>query len=373
MSVSIFVPREREAGERRCAASPDSVAALIKLGCQVRLESGAGGGAFFSDEAFAQAGAQVVSNAACAAEAAAVLCVQLPGSEVEQQLAEHTLLVAMFSTPVAAQRLNVWQSQQVSALSMNRLPRTSRAQKMDALSSQASIAGYKAALLAADHLPRYLPLMMTAAGTIRPAKVVILGAGVAGLQAIATAKRLGAQVWASDVRLATREEVHSLGARFIDVPGSEDLQDERGYAKAASADFLRRQAEVVGEHIAGADAVITTAAVQGRKAPRLIDRALVERMRPGSVIVDLAAEQGGNCECTVAGETARVGGVCILGPTNVPSKLPVDATRLYAANVLALMRLVIASNEIKLDLNDPILDAALVTHQGECRDPGADQ
>jgi NAD(P) transhydrogenase subunit alpha len=238
---------------------------------------------------------------------------------------------------------------------------------MDALSSQASIAGYKAVLLAANRLPKYFPLLMTAAGTIPPAKVVVMGAGVAGLQAIATAKRLGAQVEVSDIRPAVKEQVESLGGKFIELPMEESGEGSGGYAKEMGEDFLRRQREIVARHLAGADVVITTALVPGKKAPTLVTREMVEGMKNGAVIVDLAVEQGGNCELSQAGEEVVAGGVLILGPPNLAADMPHDASTFYARNVLALLGGMVSEGNVALDLEDEIIDGALLTHQGDVR------
>jgi NAD(P) transhydrogenase subunit alpha len=256
----------------------------------------------------------------------------------------------------------------VTALAMELVPRITRAQSMDALSSQANIAGYKAVLLAASHLGKYFPMLMTAAGTIPPAKVVVMGAGVAGLQAVATAKRLGAVVWVSDVRPVVKEQVESLGGKFIDLPTQESQESgegQGGYAKEMSKDFLARQQAIIKEHITTADVVITTALIPGKPAPRLVTADMVQAMRPGSVIVDLAAEQGGNCELTVADQEVVKNGVTILGHTNLPSTMPLDASTLYARNVLELALLVFKGGKLNLDLNDEIIKGVLLTHDGQ--------
>jgi H+-translocating NAD(P) transhydrogenase subunit alpha len=247
------------------------------------------------------------------------------------------------------------------------VPRISRAQSMDVLSSQANIAGYKAVLLAAGALPRYFPLLMTAAGTIRPAKVVVMGAGVAGLQAVATAKRLGAQVEVSDIRPAVREQVQSLGAKFIDLPMEESGEGAGGYAKAMGEDFLSRQREIVARHVAAADVVITTALVPGKPAPRLVTRQMVESMKPGSVIVDLAVGEGGNVELSRAGETVEHAGVRILGPPNLAAEMPLDASTVYSRNVLTLLGDLVKDGAVSLDLADEVVAGALLVHQGEVR------
>lgn len=255
----------------------------------------------------------------------------------------------------------------VSAFAMDLLPRISRAQTMDALSSQSNLGGYKAVLLAADHLPNIFPLMTTAAGTIKPAKVVIMGAGVAGLQAIATAKRLGAVVEVSDVRAAVKEQVESLGGRFIQIDGAAAMEDSGGYAKEASKEFLQKQKELVRKHIIAADVVITTALVPGKPAPKLVTADMVAEMRKGSVIVDLAAEQGGNCELTEPGKISNKDGVTIIGLLNLPSLLPVNATQMYARNVLAVVEHVFPKGALNLDFNDEINAASFLTHEGKIR------
>jgi NAD(P) transhydrogenase subunit alpha len=253
----------------------------------------------------------------------------------------------------------------VSSMAMELVPRISRAQSMDALSSQASIAGYKAVLLAAHRLDRYFPLLMTAAGTIPPSRVVVMGAGVAGLQAIATAKRLGAVVEVSDIRPAVKEQVESLGGRFIELPLEESGEGEGGYAKEMGEDFLRRQREIVTRHVAEADVVITTALVPGKKAPILLTREMVEGMRPGAVVVDLAVAQGGNCELSKLGEEVVHNGVLLLGPANLPAETALDASTLYARNLLALIREMVKEGKIEIDLEDEVVDGSLVTHQGK--------
>ena len=268
----------------------------------------------------------------------------------------------------APARRAVWASEPVGALES--VPRISRAQSMDALSSQAGIAGYKSVLLAANHLPKFFPLLMTAAGTVAPARVLVMGAGVAGLQAIATSRRLGAVVEAYDVRPAVKDEVHSLGATFLELP-LEAQEGTGGYAREQSEDFLRRQRELLGDRVAASDVVITTAAIPGRKAPILVTADMVRRMRPGSVIVNLAAETGGNCELTKPGEIIQVGGVTIDGTRNLPSLMPVHASQLYSKNVSTLLLLLVKDGALKLDFNDEIVKGACVTHDGAIVNPRA--
>ncbi|MCA9664545.1 MAG: Re/Si-specific NAD(P)(+) transhydrogenase subunit alpha [Myxococcales bacterium] len=354
--TTVFVPRESHAGETRVAVTPETVDKLCNRSVGVVVEHGAGDGSFIGDEQLKRAGADIASDRDKALGAAdVVLKVREPTIDEARLLKRGAVIVSMLVPGEAPGLLDVLAERDVTCFSMNLVPRITRAQKMDALSSQANIAGYKAALIAAGALPRYFPLLMTAAGTVKPAKVVVMGAGVAGLSAIATARRLGAQVWASDVRLAAKEQVESLAAKFIDVPGMEDLEDERGYAKAATPEFLERQRQIVGDHVASAHAVITTALVPGRRAPTLLREHTISRMTPGAVIVDLAAEQGGNCELTVAGESVVKHGVTIIGPRNLPATVPIHASELYARNVLAFVEEIIDSTgTLALDLEDEV-------------------
>jgi NAD(P) transhydrogenase subunit alpha len=291
-----------------------------------------------------------------------------PSGSHELDMAKEGSVFASLLVPQSAlDDVKKAQARNIKLFSMNLVPRISRAQTMDALSSQANIAGYKAVLLAAVQLPRYFPLLMTAAGTVKPARVVIMGAGVAGLQAIATARRLGAQVWATDVRLAVKEQVESLGAKFIDVPGMEDLEDENGYAKPPTPEFIERQRQIVGDHIAECDVVITTALIPGRKAPILVPKSLVERMRPGSCVVDIAAEQGGNCECTVAGETTIVNGVSVIGPRNLPGSISVNASELYSRNIMTFFLSMVKEGELSFDFEDEVVAGACVVFDSQIK------
>lgn len=369
--LKVFVPREVSDGETRVAATPESIKAMKKEGLDVAVEAGAGEAAFVSDDRFREAGARVVTDAAAEwSQADLVLKVAPPqdsprlGKNEGQLLKPGAVLIAFMSPHKSLPMVRTLVDRKTTALAMELVPRITRAQKMDALSSQASLAGYKAVLLAAGRLPKYFPLLMTAAGTIAQAKVVIMGAGVAGLQAIATAKRLGAAVWVSDVRPAVKEQVESLGGKFINLPMQESGEGTGGYAKEMSAEFLQRQQAIIGEHIASADVVITTAQIPGKAAPRLVTAAMVQRMRPGSVIVDLAAEQGGNCELTEAGRDVVKHGVAILGVTNLPATMPADASTLYARNVLELVLHIAKGGTLKLDLDDEITKGTLLVHDG---------
>src|SRR5262249_8460449 len=365
--MKIGVPRETTPGERRVALTPDAAAALAKGGLEVLVEAGAGEGAFHFDAAFERAGARVVADAgALYSQADVVLKVQKPTFAEVDTLREGTVLVSFLqalTSPDLVQRLA---ARRVTSFGMEGIPRISRAQKMDALSSQANIAGYKAVLIAAESLPRFFPMMMTAAGTVFAARVLVIGAGVAGLQAIATARRLGAQVWGYDVRPVVKEQVESLGAKFLEFDlGIVDAEDKGGYAKALSPEASRRQQEMLGEKTKDFDVVITTALVPGRPAPRLVTKETVAGMRPGSGIVDLGAEAGGNCELTEADQVVVRHGVTIHGPTNLPATVPVHASQLYARNVTELLNEFVKDGKLALDFSDEVVKGACVTHGGE--------
>ncbi|HJK98238.1 MAG TPA: Re/Si-specific NAD(P)(+) transhydrogenase subunit alpha [Polyangiaceae bacterium LLY-WYZ-14_1] len=372
---TLLVPRERADGETRVAVTPETVKRLAKIGWEVVVESGAGDRSHLLDAAYKDAGARVVDKAGKEdwGAADAVAKVGPPtendalGGHEADALKEGALLVGFLAPHARVDAVRKLRDGKVSALSMELVPRITRAQSMDALSSQASIGGYKAVLLAATHLGKYFPLLMTAAGTVQPARVVIMGAGVAGLQAIATAKRLGAIVEVSDIRPEVKEQVESLGGRFIELPMEESGSGEGGYAKEVSADFLKRQQEIVRDHVVNADVVITTALVPGRPAPRLVTKEMVEGMRPGAVIVDMAVEQGGNCELSAKGEVTTHQGVILVGLENLPATVPSDASLLYARNVAAVLELVTKDDAVSLDLDDEIVSGALLTHQGEVR------
>jgi NAD(P) transhydrogenase subunit alpha len=367
--MKVGVPKESLAGERRVAIVPETARGLVKGGIQVLVEAGAGASAFFSDAAYIDAGANV-TDAATAFAGDAVLKVQPPTPDEVGQLREGAVLISFLQPASSADVVAALAKRKVSAFSLDLVPRISRAQSMDALSSQAGIAGYKAVLLAANHLPKFFPLLMTAAGTVAPARVLVMGAGVAGLQAIATARRLGAVVEAYDVRPAVKDEVHSLGATFLELP-LEAQEGAGGYAREQSEDFLRRQRELLGDRVAASDVVITTAAIPGRKAPILVTADMVRRMRAGSVIVDLAAETGGNCELTEAGKIIQVGGVTIDGTRNLPSTMPVHASQLYSKNVSTLLLLLVKDGVLKLDFTDEIVKGACVTYDGAIVNPRA--
>jgi NAD(P) transhydrogenase subunit alpha len=368
--LKVWVPREVAAGETRVAATPETVKRLVKEGLDVAVESGAGDQAYLGDDRFQEAGARIGAPAEWG-QADIILKVAPPqanpklGKDEAAALKPGAVVISFFNPHKNVPLVKAMVNGKITSLAMELVPRITRAQKMDALSSQASIAGYKAVLLAASRLPRYFPMLMTAAGTIPSAKVVIMGAGVAGLQAIATAKRLGAVVWVSDVRPAVKEQVESLGGKFIDLPMAESGEGKGGYAKEMSKEFLEKQQAIIAEHVSSADAVITTAQIPGKPAPRLVTAATLQRMRPGSVIVDLAAEQGGNCELTEPGREVIKHRVLIMGQLNLPASMPFDASTLYARNVLELVLHVVKAGKLELDLEDEITKGTLLTHGGK--------
>lgn len=354
------------------ALVPESVKKLVKAGLAVTVEAGAGAGSFQADEAYREAGATVESEVRSLFSGTdLVLKIHPPDMNPTLGIHEIDLLPpgsVLVGSLLPTRHLEIIRrlaERKVTAFSMDAVPRTTRAQTMDSLSSMASIAGYKAVLLAAGELPKYFPMFMTAAGTVLPAKVFVIGAGVAGLQAIATARRLGAVVEATDTRPAAKADIESLGAKYVGVETDEAAQDAGGYARELSADFYRRQSELIARHCAGADAVITTALIGGVKAPRLITAEMVGHMKPGSVIVDLAAPGGGNCELTKPGETTERNGVRILGPLNLPSELAIHGSLLYSRNVAAFVLAFLKDGAFQLDLTDDIQKAALITHAGE--------
>jgi NAD(P) transhydrogenase subunit alpha len=368
----IFIPKETDELEKRVAATPETVKKLIDAGFGVTIEAGAGEASFIQDSDYEKAGAQCGSDtAALYASADIVLKVQPPrqmesGHEADL-LQEGSILISHLVPQNEVETIRKLLTRKISCFSMNLIPRITIAQKMDSLSSQAGISGYKSVLMGAVHLPKYFPLLMTAAGTITPAKVVVMGAGVAGLMAIATARRLGGLVEVSDVRMAVKEQVESLGAKFIMVDSDEDMEDAGGYAKEQSEAFLARQREEVGKRVAHADLVITTALIPGRPAPLLIPEEIVTEMKPGSVIVDLAVEQGGNCALSEPGKTIVRHGVTIIGELNIPSTVQIHASMLYAKNLLNLITHLGSDGRLPINLEEPVTDGALLTHNGEVR------
>ncbi|MDY6806746.1 MAG: Re/Si-specific NAD(P)(+) transhydrogenase subunit alpha [Cyanobacteriota bacterium] len=367
--MKIAIAKESHVNERRVALIPDVVAKLVKQGLEIEVEAGAGERAFYSDKAYEEAGAKIVADTGALWREADVLLKvgALQDWEIEQ-LREGSILIGFLNplgNPAIVGRLA---EKKVTAFSMETIPRTSRAQVMDALSSQANIGGYKAALIAATAMPKFFPMLTTAAGTIRPAKVLVMGAGVAGLQAIATCRRLGAVVEAFDIRPEVKEQVESLGAKFVDVTLKEDTVAEGGYAKEISEESKQRTREVLSDRVAASDVVITTAQVPGKKAPVLVTKAMLDGMKPGSLVVDLAAEQGGNCEGTEAGKDIVYNGVTIIGPVNLPSTMPIHASELYAKNISALLKLMInKENQLELNFEDEIVAGACVASMGEIR------
>ena len=365
--VKLSVPRETVDGELRTPISPDSVPRLKALGLEVWVQAGAGDGAGFSDADLRAAGAELAPDLAECVAGAELVCKVQPPTVVEAALLpEGSALISFLPASTPAEVLTRLVQRRVTAFSFELIPRISRAQSMDALSSQASIGGYKAVLLGAARLAKILPLQMTAAGTIAPARVMVMGAGVAGLQAIATARRLGAVVEATDVRAAVKEEVQSLGATFVQLE-LEAQEGEGGYAREQSEEFLARQRELIAQHVRQSDLVVTTAAVPGRRAPILITAELVAGMRPGSVIVDLAADSGGNCELTRPGEEVMAGKVAILGWRNLPATVASTASQMLARNVAAIAGHLVKEGKLVLDFDDEITQAACATHAGEIR------
>ncbi|HEV2476130.1 MAG TPA: Re/Si-specific NAD(P)(+) transhydrogenase subunit alpha [Candidatus Dormibacteraeota bacterium] len=363
--MKVATPKELLHDEHRVALVPDTTTRLIAAKLDVAVQAGAGAEAFIPDDAYQAAGAKVVTHAADLLQTAqVVLKVQAPMPSEVTLLPQGSLLISFLQPATQGDVVKALASRGVTAFSLELLPRISRAQSMDALSSQASAAGYKAVLMAGERLGKFFPMMMTAAGTVAPARVLVMGAGVAGLQAIATARRLGAVVSSYDVRPAVKEEVQSLGATFIELQ-LEAQEGEGGYAREQSEEFLRKQRELIGEHVARSDVVITTAAVPGRRAPLLVTGDMVRAMRPGSVIVDLAAETGGNVELTKAGEDVDVNGVTVIGTRNIPSTMPLATSQLYARNVANLLLHLVKDGAINLDFDDEITKGACVTHDGE--------
>lgn len=373
----VGVPQEVFPGEQRVALAPGDVPTLKKLGLEVLIESGAGLRAGFPDEQYVERGARVAASRAEVFGAADVLFQVRAGGAAPLQ-AEGDLRLLRAGQTILAFLDPLWEPRQVaalaergvSALAMELVPRISRAQSMDALSSMATIAGYKASLLAALHLPRMFPMLMTAAGTINPARVFVIGAGVAGLQACAHSKRMGARVEAYDVRAAVKEQVESVGARFVELPlETGDSEDKGGYARAQGEDFYRRQRQLMSEVVARNDAVISTASIPGKRAPVLITRDMVAGMQAGSVIVDLAAEHGGNCELTRPDEIVVEYGVTIIGPTNIASTVPNHASQLYSRNLVNLLKLAVKDGRLALDTDDEIVRETLVAHNGAITNP----
>jgi NAD(P) transhydrogenase subunit alpha len=363
--MKIGVPKERAPGERRVALTPDAAKKLAASGVAVAVERGAGEGSFYSDEAYRAAGAELV-GADDALGADVVLRVQKPSAEEVGKLREGAVLIGTLQPLVDHDLVRSLAARRVTSLSMDAIPRVTRAQPMDSLSSQSNIAGYKAVVLAAAALPKFFPMLTTAAGTVTPARVLVLGAGVAGLQAIATARRLGAVVEAFDTRPVVKEQVESLGGKFLQIDLGESGEGTGGYAKELSEEAHRKEQELVSARTKEADVVITTALIPGRRAPILITADTIRAMRPGSVIIDLAAEMGGNSELTRSGEVVTTeNGVRIDGTLNLPSTVSVHASQLYARNVTSLLALLLKDGQLAIDWNDEIVKGALVTRDGQ--------
>jgi len=368
--VVIAIPKEIIPGEHRVSIVPDVASKLIKKGFSIKIERDAGIAAGFTNEQYTEAGVTVVDSLDKLYDSDIILKVQRPvefpdGKNEIDLIKEGTLLITLLYPLHYPEIAKACAEKGINVISMDAIPRTTLAQKMDALSSQANIAGYKSVLLAANELGKIFPLMMTAAGTIQPARVVIMGAGVAGLQALGTAKRLGAIVEVSDIRPSVKEEVQSLGGRFIEVETDEDMQDAGGYAKEASEEFLKKQKELIFKHVTHADIVITTALVPGKKAPILVTEEMVKGMRPGSVVLDMAVEFGGNCEVSEKGKIVKKHDVTIIGEPNLPSLVPTNSSEVYSKNLLALLEHISKEGKIELNLKDEIVKGALITYNKE--------
>jgi len=372
----VGIPTEITPSETRVAAIPATVKELVKKGFTVKIQAGAGEGSFISDNEYMEAGASIISTASeLYASSDLVLKVNLPEMNEQEGIHEVELMksgsafISFIQTTKDLDEVKRLQNKKITAFSMHLVPRSTLAQKMDALSSQSNIAGYKAVLIGASHIAKYMPLLMTAAGTIKPSKTLVIGAGVAGLQAIATAKRLGAQVSAFDVRPVVKEQVESLGAKFVEVASdSEDGVGEGGYAKETSDEYKQKQAELLKEHIGNSDLVITTALIPGRPAPKIITKEMVDGMKGGSAIMDLASENGGNCEYTEPGKIIDHNGITIDGSFNIPGTMPIHASQVYAKNISSLVMYLCPDGELKLDMDDEIVSGALFTHKGEITD-----
>lgn len=368
----IGIPKETAEREKRISLIPETVKKLTERGLEVKIQAGAGEASNYPDANYKEAGAEVVEGRSnLFSDSDIIISIQTPENDDLKLMKEGSILICLLWALQNPETVEFLKENRITSLGMDAIPRISRAQNMDALSSMSSIAGYKCALIGANELDRYMPMMMTAAGTVKPARVLVLGAGVAGLQAIATAKRLGAKVEAFDIRPAVKEQVESLGASFVEVPDlDEDSETEGGYAKELAEDQQERQRQVIHEHAKKADIIITTALIPGKPAPLLVTEAMVEDMHPGAVVVDLAAEQGGNCEITKAGETVNRNGVKILGLLNVPSMLAYHASQLYSKNMMALLEHLLGEeNEPEFDFEDEITLKTTITHQGEIISP----
>src|SRR5690348_1784356 len=365
MEIQVAVPRETQAGEKRVAIVPKAAERLVKLGIKLQVEAGAGAASGIPDESYAKSATMVSDAAQLFRSADIVLGVNVPKAESIRQMREGTLLACFVNARQHVEEVKLLRDRKITAFAIELIPRISRAQYLDALSSQAMVAGYKAAVLAALRLERFFPMLTTAAGTIQPARVLVIGAGVAGLQAIATARRLGAQVEGYDVRAASRQEVESLGAKFVS--GDVRAEGEGGYARELTEQERAAQREVLAKHVSRADVVICAANVPGRPAPKIMLKPMVESMKTGSVVVDLAADTGGNCELTQPGQEVRCGTVTILGPMNVASLTAEDASQMYANNLYNLLGLIVKQGQITLDWEDEVVGKTILTFAGEIK------
>ncbi len=362
----VAVPKENNAFEKRVALSPDVVQSLIKSGFELIVEKDAGKNSFFDNAAYEKAGAKIIENKDDLYRTAdLILKINAPTTSEISLMKKEAVLISLLYAATNGELIEAASRQGITVFSMDAIPRISRAQKMDVLSSQANLAGYKAVIIGAAALGKIFPLLMTAAGTIKPSRVVIMGAGVAGLQAIATAKRLGAIVEVSDIRPETKEQVESLGGKFIEVTGDDSIKLEGGYVKNVSEGFLKKQQALIAKHISEADLVITTALIPGKKAPMLVTAEMVKQMRPGSVIVDMAVSQGGNCELSEINKNVVINGVTIIGEANLPSLLPLNASELYAKNIQAFLLHLATKDGFKWELDEEITKGSLIVHKGK--------
>jgi NAD(P) transhydrogenase subunit alpha len=368
--MKIGIPKERKQGENRVALSPEVTKSLIASGFSVHIESGAGVNSYFSDDDYRNSGA-VIENGADSIYSGSdvIIKVNAPDASEISKMKKGAVLISFMWAATNPDLVSNCEKAGITSFSMDAIPRISRAQKMDALSSQSNLAGYKTVLMGANALGKIFPLMMTAAGTIKPCKVVIMGAGVAGLQAIATAKRLGAIVMVSDIRPETKEQVESLGGKFIEVQGDASIKTEGGYVKAVSEEFLKKQQELIFKHVSESDLVITTALIPGKKAPVLITEDMVKSMKMGSVIVDMAVEQGGNCPLSELNKTVVKHGVTIIGESNLPSLLPMNASELYSKNIQAFLTHLATKDGFKWEMEEEITKGSIITHNGRIMQP----
>jgi NAD(P) transhydrogenase subunit alpha len=368
--MKIGIPKELRQGENRVALSPDVAKSLTAAGFSVHIESGAGMNSYFSDNDYKNSGAIIESGSdAIYSSSDIVIKVNAPDASEISKMKKGSVLISFMWAATNPDLVSNCEKAGITSFSMDAIPRISRAQKMDALSSQSNLAGYKTVLMGANALGKIFPLMMTAAGTIKPCKIVIMGAGVAGLQAIATAKRLGAIVMVSDIRPETKEQVESLGGKFIEVQGDSSIKTEGGYVKAVSEEFLLKQQELIFKHVSEADLVITTALIPGKKAPVLITEEMVKSMKMGSVIVDMAVEQGGNCPLSELNKTVVKHGVTIIGESNLPSLLPMNASELYAKNIQAFLTHLATKDGFKWEMEEEITKGSIITHNGSVMQP----